>query len=160
MQPFNAIFERVKAQCTYSYPVADEGSSPKSVRIHANDLLMVMQEMLSHPTLYFDMLSCVTGIDNGAGSDMEVVYNLYSIPFGHHLMIKVKVDRNEPRIESVNHFWRSANWLEREIFDMYGIVFLNHPDLRRILMPADWEGYPLRKDYQHQAYYRDIKVEY
>jgi NADH-quinone oxidoreductase subunit C len=160
MQPFNEIFERIKVCCTHSGPVADEGSSPKSARIHMNDLLAVMQEMQSDPSLYFDMLSCVTGIDNGVGNDMEVVYNLYSIPFGHHVMIKVKVDRNDPRIESVNHLWRSANWLEREIFDMYGIVFLNHPDLRRILMPADWEGYPLRKDYQHQAYYRDIKVEY
>ena len=91
---------------------------------------------------------------------MEVAYNLYSIPFGHQLMIKVKLNRDNPAIESVNHFWRSANWLEREVFDMYGVVFLNHPDLRRILMPADWEGHPLRKDYKHQEYYRDIKVEY
>jgi NADH-quinone oxidoreductase subunit C len=160
MQPFNDIFERIKIHCTHSDAVADEGSNPKSARIHAHDLLAVMQEMQSHPSLYFDMLSCVTGIDNGVGADMEVAYNLYSIPFGHHLMIKVKVDRTDPRIESLNHLWRSANWLEREIFDMYGIVFLNHPDLRRILMPADWEGHPLRKDYQQQAYYRDIKVEY
>lgn len=160
MQSFEEILALVKAKCTHSDPVADEGSTPKAIRIHADDLLSVMQEMQQHSSLYFDMLSCVTGIDNGLASDMEVAYNLYSIPFNHQLMIRVKLDRKEPKVESVNHLWRSANWLEREVFDMYGIVFLNHPDLRRILMPADWEGYPLRKDYQHQGYYREIKVAY
>lgn len=160
MQPFEEILAYVKSQCTHSEPVADETSTPKGIRIHADDLLSVMQEMLNHPLLYFDMLSCVTGIDNGPGHELEVAYNLYSIPFGHQLMIRVKLNRDEPKIESVNHFWRSANWLEREVFDMYGVVFMNHPDLRRILMPADWEGHPLRKDYKHQDYYRDIKVEY
>ena len=160
MLPFEEILTLVKGQCTHSDPVADVASTPKAIRIHADDVLTVMKEMQVHPSLYFDMLSCITGIDNGAAADMEVAYNLYSIPFGHALMIKVSVDRSNPKIESVNHLWRSANWLEREVFDMYGITFLNHPDLRRILMPADWEGYPLRKDYQHQAYYRDIKVEY
>jgi NADH-quinone oxidoreductase subunit C len=160
MQPFEEILARVKVQCTHSHPVVDEQATPKAIRIDARDLLTVMLDMQQHPSLYFDMLSCITGIDNGPGSDMEVGYNLFSIPFGHHLMLKVKVDRSEPPIESVSHLWRSANWLEREIFDMFGVNFLNHPDLRRILMPADWEGHPLRKDYQHQAYYRDIKVDY
>jgi NADH-quinone oxidoreductase subunit C len=160
MQPFEEIMARVKSQCTHSDPVADEQATPKAIRVDARDLLAVMLEVQQHTSLYFDMLSCITGIDNGPAGDMEVAYNLYSIPYGHHLMIKVKLDRSNPQIESVNHLWRSANWLEREIFDMYGINFLNHPDLRRILMPADWEGHPLRKDYQHQAYYRDIKVEY
>jgi NADH-quinone oxidoreductase subunit C len=107
------------------------------------------------------MLSCVTGIDNGTDAGtMEVVYNLYSIPYNHHLMIRVVLPRQKPEIESVSSIWKTADWHEREIFDMYGIHFLNHPDLRRILMPADWEGHPLRKDYKHQEYYRDIKVEY
>jgi NADH-quinone oxidoreductase subunit C len=160
MQPFEEMLARVKSVCTHSDPVAVESATPKAVRIHADDLLAVMHEMQHHSLLYFDMLSCVTGIDNGPHSDIEVAYNLYSIPFGHHLMVLVNLDRQEPKIESLNHLWRSANWLEREVFDMYGVMFLNHPDLRRILMPADWEGYPLRKDYTHQAYYRDIKVEY
>lgn len=160
MQSFEQIVTLASARCTHSGPVADEGSDPKSIRIDAHDLLPVMQEMQHNALLYFDMLTCITGIDNGPASDMEVAYNIYSIPFGHHLMIKVKLDRTNPRVDSLTPLWRSANWLEREIFDMYGITFLNHPDLRRILMPADWEGYPLRKDYQHQEYYRDIKVKY
>lgn len=160
MQPFEDIFALVKTECTHSEPVVDDTSTPKAIYIHADDLLGVMRQMLSHPSLYFDLLSCITGIDNGPGRDMELAYNLYSIPHDHHLMIKVKLQRDAPQIESVASVWRSANWLEREIFDMYGIVFMNHPDLRRILMPADWEGHPLRKDYKHQEYYRDIKVEY
>jgi NADH-quinone oxidoreductase subunit C len=107
------------------------------------------------------MLSCLTGIDNGPeAATMEVVYNLYSIPFDHHLMIKVILPRENPEIDSVIRIWKTADWHEREIFDMYGIKFISHPDLRRILMPADWQGYPLRKDYKQQEYYRDIKLDY
>ena len=142
-------------------PVIDETASPKAIKLSKDDLLSVMNTLYRNETTYFDMLSCITGIDNGEqAATMEVVYNLYSIPFNHHLMIKVVLPREKPEIESVTHIWKTANWQEREIFDMYGIHFKNHPDLRRILMPADWEGHPLRKDYKHQEYYRGIKVEY
>ena len=142
-------------------PVIDETASPKAIKLSKDDLLSVMDTLYRNETTYFDMLSCITGIDNGEqAATMEVVYNLYSIPFNHHLMIKVVLPREKPEIESVTHIWKTANWQEREIFDMYGIHFKNHPDLRRILMPADWEGHPLRKDYKHQEYYRGIKVEY
>ncbi len=110
---------------------------------------------------YFDCLSCLTGIDNGSESNtMEVVYNLYSIPYDQHFVLKVKTDRAQPEVESVSDIWKTADWHERETYDMLGISFKNHPDLRRILMPDDWEGYPLRKDYQEQEIYHDIKVKY
>jgi NADH-quinone oxidoreductase subunit C len=142
-------------------PVADESCTPKAIKISQGDLLAVMDALYKSPATYFDMLSCVTGLDNGVDTGtMEVVYNLYSIPFNHHLMIKVVVPREKPEVESVSMIWKTANWQEREIFDMYGIDFKNHPDLRRILMPADWEGHPLRKDYKQQEYYREIRVEY
>jgi NADH-quinone oxidoreductase subunit C len=141
--------------------MVDETTLPKSIKISADDLLVVMDTLFRNETTYFDMLSCITGIDNGPQlATMEVVYNLFSIPFNHHLMVKVKLSREKPEINSVSHLWKTANWHEREIFDMYGVYFNNHPDLRRILMPADWEGYPLRKDYKHQEYYRNIKIEY
>jgi NADH-quinone oxidoreductase subunit C len=142
-------------------PTVDETASPQAIKISGEDVVAVMDALHRNPATYFDMLSCITGIDNGEQmATMEVAYNLYSIPFHHHVMIKVILPREKPEIESVCHIWKTANWHEREIFDMYGIHFKNHPDLRRILMPADWEGYPLRKDYKHQEYYRDIKVEY
>jgi NADH-quinone oxidoreductase subunit C len=123
-------------------------------------------ELYSNAKTYFDFLSCLTGIDNGpAIGTLEVIYHLYSIPFNHHIVLKVELVRNKesepmPVISTISNIWRSANWHEREIFDMYGINFEGHPDLRRILLPADWEGYPLRKDYKHQEYYHGIKVEY
>jgi NADH-quinone oxidoreductase subunit C len=122
-------------------------------------------ELHDNEQTYFDFLSCLTGTDNGpeAGT-MEVVYNLYSIPYDHHLMLKVSLPRNNaisqpiPQVPTVSHIWRTADWHEREVFDMLGIYFKDHPDLRRILCAADWEGHPLRKDYQIQDYYHGIKV--
>jgi NADH-quinone oxidoreductase subunit C len=161
MRAFEEIYTAIEKVCAHSAPVKDENARPKAVRIDARDLLKVMRELLDNPLLYFDSLSCLTGLDNGpTAGTMEVIYNLYSIPFHHHLMVKVTLPRESPVIESVCSIWKSAEWHEREAFDMYGINFLNHPDLRRILMPADWEGHPLRKDYVQQEYYRDIKVQY
>jgi NADH-quinone oxidoreductase subunit C len=157
-ESFNKLIEHLPLKHEVKF---DLNATPNAILLAPEDLLMVCSELYQNPSTYFDVLSCITGIDNGpeAGT-MEVVYNLYAIPFNYHLMIKVMLPRDQPRVESVSSIWRTADWHEREAFDMYGIVFNNHPDLRRILMPADWEGYPLRKDYKHQEYYRDIKVEY
>lgn len=138
-----------------------ETDTPLSLVIHRDDLIPLCQMLFQHKEWYFDMLSCITGVDNGpeAGT-MEVIYNLCSLPFERSLMIKVVLERANPVVHTVSGIWKSALWLEREVFDMFGIHFENHPDLRRILLPADWEGYPLRKDYSHQEYYHGIKVEY
>lgn len=135
--------------------------------IQTERLAEVCLALHDHEQTYFDFLSCVTGIDNGpeAGT-MEVAYNLYSIPYDHHLMLKVVVERNTtpeqpiPAVPTVSHIWRTADWHEREVFDMIGIYFTDHPDMRRILCAADWEGHPLRKDYKLQDYYHGIKVPY
>ena len=89
-----------------------------------------------------------------------MIYHLYSIPFNRSLALRVVLPRDNPEVESLAGIWKSANWLEREVFDMYGVRFRGHPDLRRILMPADWEGFPLRKDYQHQETYHGVTVTY
>ncbi len=139
--------------------IVDEKASPKAIIIPAADMVKICQVLYENPQTYFDSLSCLTAIDNGVQANtMEIVYNLYSIPFNIHLMVKTTLPRENPVIDSVAHIWCTADWHEREAFDMYGIRFNNHPDLRRILMPADWEGYPLRKDYVHQEYYRGIKI--
>ncbi len=139
----------------------DEKTSPKTIVLSSPDIKKVCQELYQNPSTYFDMLSCLTGIDNGAEANtMEVVYNLYSIPFNHHVMLKVILPREKPEVDSVAAIWRTANWHERETAEMFGIKFTGHPDLRKLLLPADWEGNPLRKDYQHQEKYRDVKVKY
>jgi NADH-quinone oxidoreductase subunit C len=129
----------------------------------------VCQELYSNEKTYFDFLACLTGIDNGpSAGTMEVIYHLHSIPYEHHLTLRIEFSRNDgktdlaslPKVPTVSKVWRTADWHERETFDLLGIVFEGHPDLRRILLPADWEGFPLRKDYKHQDYYHGIRVEY
>ena len=96
----------------------------------------------------FIRLSTVTAVDRyPAEPRFEVVYHLHSIETNQRVRLKCRLFGSEPVIESVTSVWRSANWYEREVFDLFGIQFLNHPDLRRILMPDDWDGHPLRKDY-------------
>lgn len=93
-------------------------------------------------------LSTVTGVDwYPAEPRFEVVYHLHSISRNARVRVKCKLPGDNPEIESLTGVWRSANWFERETFDLFGIRFLNHPDLTRIMMPEDWEGHPLRKDY-------------
>jgi NADH-quinone oxidoreductase subunit C len=136
-------------------------STPSGVIVKKEIILSLCERLHHDSDLYFDMLSCVTGVDNGSeAGTMEVIYHLYSIPFNQSLVLKVILPRESPELESIVSVWNAANWLEREVYDMFGIQFNNHPDLRRILMPADWKGYPLRKDYKHEEYYRGVKIEY
>jgi NADH-quinone oxidoreductase subunit C len=161
MPPFDHILKAVQTLCVNGQAVADEHATPKAIKIPKEDLVAVCSYLVQNEETYFDMLSCLTGIDNGVDAGtMEVAYNLYSIPYNIHLMLKVVLPRENPEVDSVSHIWRTANWHEREIFDMLGIHIKGHPDLRRILMPADWQGHPLRKDYKHDEYYRNIKIEY
>ena len=96
----------------------------------------------------FVRLSSLAGVDRyPAEPRFEVVYHLHSIERNYRVRLKCRIRGADPVIESVTPVWRSANWYERETFDLFGIRFLNHPDLRRILLPDDWEGHPLRKDY-------------
>jgi len=107
----------------------------------------------------FLRLSGITAVDwSPADPRFEVVYLLHSLEKNRRLRLKCWVREAECEIDSVTAIWRAANWYEREIFDMFGIAFGGHPDLRRILMPSDWEGHPLRKDYPvhgHKYSYQD-----
>jgi NADH-quinone oxidoreductase subunit C len=98
--------------------------------------------------LGFERLSTVTGVDRyPAEPRFEIVYHLQSIAKKQWLRIKARLSGENPEIESVFGVYRSASWYEREVFDLFGVRFLNHPDMTRIMMPADWVGHPLRKDY-------------
>lgn len=143
----------------------DLKATPQAIIISADHLLETCDFLYENSHTYFDSLSCLTGVDNGPeANSMEVIYNLYSIPFNHHLMIKVVLERTNsgeglPKIPTVCHIWKTANWHEREAYDLLGINFTGHPDLRRILLPADWEGHPLRKDYTNMEVYHGIIVD-
>ena len=110
-------------------------------------------------SMLFDTLMCLSGMDY-TGGQLGVVYHLASMKNEHKIVLKTRVARENPRVASVESVWKTANWHEREAFDLFGIVFDGHPDLRRILMPDDWEGNPLRKDYQVPEFYNGMKVPY
>ena len=140
-----------------------QGLQP-SLTVPASQLVALCQFLRDDDRLFFDLLACVTAIDNGLEANtMEIIYNLTSIPYEHNLMLKVSVPRNTnsnqlPVVPSVAHIWRTADWHEREAFDLVGIRFEGHPDLRRILLPTDWVGHPLRVDYQEEGQYHGIKT--
>lgn len=125
----------------------------------------VCLELRNNPNTYFDFLSSLTGVDYAEANRFGVVYHLASVPFKTQLTLKVSVENdrsldNLPAFPSVSAVYRTADWHEREAYDLLGIFFENHPDLRRILLPDDWEGFPLRKDYKAAEYYKGIKVDF
>ncbi len=111
------------------------------------------------PSLQFDYLMCLSSVDNKDGR-LGVVYHLYSMTHKNKIVLKVFCMRDNPHVQSVSAVWGTAEWHEREAYDMMGIIFDEHPDLRRILTPDDWEGHPLRKDYKVPEFYQGIKVPY
>ena len=147
--------------------VAEDGAStPATLVVDGARLPEVAHFLHDDPAHWFDFLSCLSGVDNGpeAGT-VEVVYHLYSLPHDHYLTLKVRVARNGPSeplpdVPSVAAIWPTADWHEREAFDLIGINFVGHPDLRRLLCPADWVGHPLRRDYVAAPVYHGLRVPY
>lgn len=134
-----------------------------AIYIDPEYLVEVCQYLRDTEGLYFDFLANVTAVDFFPEDFFEVVYHLSSIPYQKQITLKVKLacSRNLdqlPELNSVSQIWRTADWHEREIFDLMGIFFTGHPDMRRILMPDDWEGYPLRKDYIDPELYHNIPI--
>ena len=108
--------------------------------------------------LEFDCLSNLSGVDYPKRNVIEVVYHLYSYPHRHAFVLKVGAPRDNPVVPTVMPVWSHAEWQEREVFDLLGVVFEGHPDLRRILMPEDWPGHPLRKDFVEPEEYHGIST--
>jgi len=115
------------------------------VRVAAAEIVSVITFLKSRG---FNMLIDLTAVDHlGREPRFDVVYQLYHLDLRAYLRLKVQVGGDEPSVPSVAHVFASANWAERECYDMFGVVFRGHPDLKRILMPDGWKGHPLRKDY-------------
>ena len=119
--------------------------------VRRGDIIRICRHLKEDPGLLYDFLSDLTAVDRlGDHPRFEVVYHLYSLQYKWRIRLKVSVEEGES-VPSVTLVWSTANWHEREVFDMFGISFEGHPDLQRILMPEGWEGFPLRKDYPVQA---------
>jgi len=128
------------------FPQVKEEAGTNGIIVPKESLLEVAQ-YLKNPPLVFDNLHCITAVDRK--EKMELVYILYSIRERHGVTLKVYLTPEDLNVASLSALWKSANWLEREVYDLFGIIFSGHPDLRRILNPYDWKGYPLRKDYSN-----------
>ncbi len=138
----------VKLKETFGQAVVEavEFIGQLSVRIDRTQIVQVCDFLKRHPETPFNYLSDLTCVHlpDRHEAPFEIVYNLYSIPANERVRLNVAV--NGGGVESVTGVWPAANWLEREVYDLFGVIFNNHPDLRRILLPPDWEGHPLRKD--------------
>ena len=164
---FNEIIRVISNLCTSeeTFEFVDDSALQPYAVVRTPHLIEVCELLHEYPNLFFDSLSCITAIDNGQNSEsrFEVIYHLYSLLNEELFILKVFADINaegHPTLPSVSSIWKTADWHEREAFDLMGIRFDNHPDLRRILLPADWIGHPLRKDYETQETYHGIKVKY
>lgn len=142
--------------------VQENGLQP-ALYIRQEYLIKVCELLRDTEDFYFDFLANITAVDYFPDPFFEVVYHLTSLPYQTQVTLKVRVvadrDLNQlPEVPSVVSVWRTADWHEREAYDLVGVYFTNHPDLRRILMPEDWQGYPLRKDYSDPEDYHGIPI--
>ena len=129
------------------------------IGIAPDHTLEVCKFLHDEPGFEFDFLSCLSGVDYSNGK-LGVVYHLFSMTRKHKIVLRADCTKEKPNIQSVSQIWGTANWHEREAFDMFGIVFDGHPDLRRILCGDDYPGHPLRKDFKVPEFYNGMKVPY
>lgn len=137
--------------------LVEEDTKPdKVLRVSASALHQVCLALRDDPALAFNCLMCLSGLE--MGDELQTVYHLYSMNHRHKFTIRCGVSKEEPSTPTVSDIWATAEWHERESFDLLGIVYENHPDPRRILLPDDWEGHPLRKDYVPQDKWHNIPL--
>jgi NADH-quinone oxidoreductase subunit C len=143
------LTEELKAKITELLPAVtfEEGGEWLNINIESKDWLPLAQQLRNDAFLNFDFLFCLTCVD--WKTHLMMVYHLTSTTYRHNIVVKSKLDRNNPEIESVSGIWRTADFHEREVYEMFGVNFLNHPDLRLLILPDGWEGKnPLRKDFE------------
>jgi len=128
--------------------ICRENARPLTVEVAIDKLSPLMEHMRSQPALEFVMLLDHTAIDWPEENQFELVYQLYSINNDASVAVHTKISREDPIAPSMSQKWAIAEWQEREVYDLFGILYRDHPDLRRLFLEDDWEGFPLRKDYK------------
>lgn len=140
--------EELKLKLTAQFPAAtfEDGGEWVNMFLEPASLISSSLELNNHPDFHFDYLFCLTCVD--WKTHFNMVYHLTSTKHRHAMVLKVKLDRNKPEIETVCNIWRTAEFHEREVYELFGVNFLNHPDLRKLLLTDDFVGFPLRKDFE------------
>lgn len=177
MKEKEEVYEILKIKFSNSiFEILTEEPTEPVVPVDPLKINEVCEFLRDEEGLKYDNLMLLSGVDDANGEEIEeedgsktikggtlsVWYHLESSVLKHKLTLKASAPRENPEVESVERVWRSADWHEREAYDMFGIKFLNHHDLRRILMPYDWEegSHPLRKDYKNPEFYQGMKIPY
>jgi NADH-quinone oxidoreductase subunit C len=152
----NEIHERLKARFGDDVgPLSEPKIDPFCV-VKRERIVDVCRFLKTEPGLDLDFLEDETAVDWPKRNVIEVVYHLLSYRHRHTIVLKVEADRAAPSVPTVEGVWKTANWFEREIYDLFGVDFPGHPDLRRLMLPDDWVGHPLRKDYQEAGGWHGI----
>lgn len=128
----------------------------QSCTISGDKLVAACTLLKDDPAYRFNCLSNLSGVDYPKQTAIQIVYHLYSYVHRHYFVLKVNAHRDDPQVPTVSHLWSHAEWQEREAYDLVGVNFGGHPDMRRILMPEDWPGHPLRKDFVEPEEYHGI----
>lgn len=150
------IYERLKRRFAEKVVEVPAARLDSFAVIDPAAIVEVCRFLYDDPEIAMDCLNNQSGVDYK--DRIEVVYHLFSYRHRHGCALKVKLPRENPSVQTVEEIWRAANWMEREIFDLLGVVFEGHSDLRRILMPEDWPGHPLRKDFVEPLEYHGIST--
>lgn len=154
----NAVYERLKARFGERVISAQLEAKDPAIRIVPEAIAEVCAFARDDSELRCEALSNQSGVDYKADGEIEIVYHLYSYTHRHDVILKVRTPRDAAVVPTVEGVWKSANWMEREIFDLLGVTFTGHSDLRRLLMPEDWVGHPLRKDFVEPEEYHGIST--
>jgi NADH-quinone oxidoreductase subunit C len=129
------------------------------LNVDARSIVDVCRYLRDDPETAFEVLSDLTALDLPKEDSLQVVYHLYSYSKRHQIVLKADLPRETASVSTMEGVWKAANWLEREVFDLFGVMFEGHTDLRRIMLPEDWIGHPLRKDYVEQEEYDGISTQ-
>jgi NADH-quinone oxidoreductase subunit C len=146
---------KTKVETSYSDKVLSVSVSAQKELIvfaKAESYISLCQSLKESKDFSFQHLSCLTAVDYPKDNKITIVCHLWSYQRCHQMTLKLDADRNNPKAPTLENVWKSANWFEREVYDLYGVVFEGHSDLRRIMMPEDYTKYPLRKDFADDGF--------
>lgn len=152
------VYNKLSTQFGEVIIAFEEISVDPFIKVAPESIVPVAKYLAEEADLRFDSLMCLSGVDTG--ETLTVVYHLYSTEHRHRIVLKVEAPKDNPHVHTVEQIWKTANWHEREAYDLLGVIFDNHSDLRRILLPDDWEGHPLRKDYKPPEFYRGMPISF